>query len=121
MLYKEEYYRIVGIAMEVHRALGGGLAEGIYKDALEYEFKDQGIPFSREKPYFVLYKGKILNHIYYADFVVFDDIILEVKAAREISPDHYSQVINYLHLADSRLGILVNFNIRTLQHKRVIV
>lgn len=77
IVQKEEYYKIIGICMEVHRHLRGGLLEVVYKDALEYEFIKNNIPFEREKEYFIEYKDIILPHKFYADFVVFDDIILE--------------------------------------------
>jgi GxxExxY protein len=75
---KDENYTIVGLCMEVHRILGPGLLEIVYKDALEIEFKNHNIPYEREKRYDVEYKGYILPHNFYADFVVYDDIILEV-------------------------------------------
>ncbi len=106
--------------MEVHRILGGGLLEIVYKDALEYEFKKHNIPYKREKEYDIQYKEIVLAHKFYADFVVYDEIILEVKASKEIIDEYIAQTINYLKLADSDLGIIVNFNKKTLQHKRVI-
>ena len=117
---KEEYYKIVGICMEVHRILGGGLLEIIYKDALEYEFRKNNISFEREKKYDIKYKDIVLAHKFFADFVVYDEIILEVKASKEIIDEHTAQTINYLKLADSDLGIIVNFNKKSLQHKRII-
>ena len=117
---KEEYYKIVGFCMEVHKILGGGLLEIVYKDALEYEFRKHNIPYEREKEYDIQYKEIVLAHKFYADFVVYDEIILEVKASKEIIDEYTAQTINYLKLADSDLGIIVNFNKKTLQHKRVI-
>jgi GxxExxY protein len=117
---KEEYFKIVGICMEIHRILGGGLLEIVYKDALEYEFRKNNIPFQREKEYDIHYKDIVLAHKFYADFVVYDEIILEVKASKDIIDEHTAQTINYLKLADSDLGIIVNFNKKSLQHKRVI-
>ena len=106
--------------MEVHRILGGGLLEIVYKDALEYEFRKHNIPFEREKEYDIKYKDIVLAHKFYADFVVYDEIILEIKAAKEIIDEHTAQTINYLKLADSDLGIIINFNKKSLQHKRII-
>lgn len=120
IIQKEEYYKIVGICMEVHRNLGGGLLEIVYKDALEYEFSMNNIPFEREKEYFIEYKDIILPHKFYADFVVYDDIILEVKAIREIIDVHFAQTLNYVKLINGRLGIIANFNSRSLEHKRII-
>lgn len=117
---KEEYYKVVGICMEIHRILGGGLLEIVYKDALEYELRKHNIPFQREKEYYIKYKDIVLAHKFYADFIVYDEIILEIKASKNIIDEHIAQTINYLKLADSDLGIIVNFSKKSLEHKRVI-
>ncbi|MGG7033711.1 MAG: GxxExxY protein [Flavobacterium sp.] len=104
--------------MEVHRILGPGLLEIVYKDALEMEFKENNIPFEREKEFLINYKDKILPHKFYADFVVNDDIILEVKAVKEFSNEHIAQILNYLKLANSEIGLMVNFQTKSLQYKR---
>ena len=75
---QKECYQIIGICMEVHRILGKGLLEIVYKDAIEYEFKKEKILYERERKYEVEYKGIILPHYFYADFVVFDKIILRL-------------------------------------------
>ncbi|HYK56976.1 MAG TPA: GxxExxY protein, partial [Flavisolibacter sp.] len=80
IILKEESYQIVGICMEVHRELGLGFKEAVYKEALEIEFKEKNISYEREKLFTIEYKGKILRHKYPADFIVFDQIVLEVKA-----------------------------------------
>jgi GxxExxY protein len=121
LIYKDEYYKIIGICMEVHRILGGGLSEIIYKDALEYEFRQNNIAYEREKEYIVSYKGIILPHKFYADFVVYNNIILEIKAVSDIVEKHISQTINYIKLAKGELGIIVNFSNAVLQHKRIAV
>ena len=77
---QKETYKIIGVAMEIHKILGKGFSEIVYKDAFEYEFNERGIYFEREKEYLVNYKGKILAHKFYADFVVFDKIIVEIKS-----------------------------------------
>lgn len=115
---EEETYRIIGICMEVHRTLGPGLLEIIYKDALEIEFIENNIPFEREKEFAIEYKGRILPHRFYADFVVNGDVILEVKAVKEFSNEHVAQVLNYLKLANSEIGLMVNFQTKSLQYKR---
>ena len=117
---KNENYEIVGLCMEVHRILGPGLLEIVYKDALEIELKNNNIPYEREKEYNVEYKGIILSHKFYADFVVYDDIILEVKSVKEISNDHLAQTLNYMKLADTPIGIIANFQNKSLVHKRLI-
>lgn len=88
ILYQLESYQIMGILFDVHRNLGGGFSEIVYKDALEYEFKKANIPFEREKEYLVNYKDIILNHKFYADFVLFDKIILEIKSSDFLHPKH---------------------------------
>ena len=115
---EQETYKIIGICMEVHRNLGPGLLEIIYKDALEIEFKENNIPFEREKEFAIEYKGKILPHKFYADFVVNEDVILEVKAIKEFSNEHIAQILNYLKLSQSEIGLLVNFQTKSLQYKR---
>jgi GxxExxY protein len=120
-LYREEEtFKIIGICMEVHRNLGPGLLEVVYKDALEIEFKSNNIYFEREKEFSIEYKGVILPHKFYADFIVNEDIILEVKAVKEFSNEHTAQVLNYIKLSNSEIGLLVNFQNKSLQHKRLV-
>ena len=120
-LYREEEtFKIIGVCMEVHRNLGPGLLEVVYKDALEIEFKANDIPFEREKEFSIEYKGIILPHKFYADFIVNEDIVLEVKAIKEFSGEHTAQVLNYMKLSESEIGLLVNFQNKSLQHKRLV-
>ena len=107
--------------MEVHRILGSGLLEVVYKDALEYEFRKNNIPFEREKEFAIQYKDVILPHKFYADFIVFDEIILEIKIVKEFCDEHIAQTLNYINLSYNKLGIIVNFKNKSLQHKRIIV
>lgn len=118
---KEEYYKIVGLCMEVHRILGTGLCEIVYKDALEYGFIKNEIKFEREKEFNIKYKDIFLKHKFYADFIVSDDIVLEIKVAQEITKEQVAQTINYVNLAWSRLGIIVNFKNRSIEHRRIAV
>jgi GxxExxY protein len=96
LLYKEEIFQLVGLCMEIHRELGKGHDEVIYKDALVVELSRAAIPFSREKNYEITYKGVILPHYYYADFVVWDKILFEAKAIEKLTDSHIKQVLNYL-------------------------
>ena len=121
IVYKEESYQIIGKCMEVHNNLGAGFAEIVYKDALEYEFKKHNIPFEREKEYSVHYKDIILKHKFYADFVVFDTIIIELKSCEKIDTKHVAQCINYLKVSSNKLAILVNFNNKSLEYKRIVL
>lgn len=118
---QEENYKIIGICMEVHRILGPGLLEIVYKDALEIEFKNNNIPFEREKEFSIEYKGNILPHKFYADFIIYDEIILEIKTVKEINNEHIAQTLNYIKLADSQIGIIVNFQNKSLTHKRLVI
>ena len=106
--------------IEVHKNLGKGFSEIVNKDAFEYELKKINFSFEREKEYLVHYKDIILNHKFYADFVVLDKIIIEIKSADKIHEKHISQCLNYLHVSGHRLAILVNFNINSLEYKRII-
>ena len=121
LIYGEESFEIIGICMEVHNNLGPGFLEIVYKDALEYEFKKAGIEYQREKEYEVIYKDIILPHKFYADFVVFDKIILEVKAVNAISEKFIAQSINYLKVSDNKLALLVNFGELKLNYKRLVL
>lgn len=107
--------------MEIHRILGKGLLEIVYKDAIEYEFKTKKIPYEREKKYTVEYKGIVLPHYFFSDFVVFDKIILEIKSQKGIVDEHYSWVINYLGISKCPLGLIINFGENSLVAKRVIL
>ncbi len=119
--FKEESYQIIGKCFEVHKNLGAGFLEIVYKDALEYEFKKAGIYYEREKLYEVNYKGIALPHNFYADFVVYDSIILEVKGVSGIADEFIAQAINYLKVSQKRLVIVVNFGEMKLNYRRVIV
>ena len=118
---QEETYKIIGIAMEIHSVLGKGFSEIVYKDAFEYEFKKNNIFYEREKEYLVNYKDVILPHKFYADFVVYDKIILEVKSKRGIIEEHYSQVLNYLAISKLEVGLLINFHEKSLDYKRIVL
>lgn len=120
LIYKEEFYKIIGLCMEVHKTLGRGFLEIVYKDALEYEFKKNKISYEREKEYEIPYKEIILSHKYYADFVVFDKIILEVKAVNGIADEFIKQILNYLSASKNKLGIIINFGEDSLKYKRLV-
>ncbi|MCE3279384.1 MAG: NADH:ubiquinone oxidoreductase [Bacteroidetes bacterium] len=117
-LFQDETRQIIGISMEVHRVLGRGFSEIGYKDALEYELKKRGILFEREKSYKVNYKEIVLNHTFCADFVIFGNIIVEVKAKNGIVDDHSEQTINYLAVSKCPVGLLINFGESSLKFKR---
>jgi len=120
VLFKEESYKIIGCCLEVYNELGPGFLEVVYKDALEIEFQLNKIPYSREKIFEIKYKGKLLPRRYQADFVVYDQIILEVKHFRTLSNDNLAQTLNYLKVTGLKLGILANFGESSFNSKRVL-
>lgn len=105
--------------MEVHNNLGHGFLEIVYKDALEFEFKRNQIPYEREKEYPVNYKGILLPHRFFADFIVFEKIILEVKGVNGIHDEHVAQAINYLKVSKNEVALVVNFEEPKLTFKRI--
>ncbi|MFM2214111.1 MAG: hypothetical protein RL427_1374 [Bacteroidota bacterium] len=109
----------MGILFDIHNNLGSGFSEIVYKDALEYEFHNQSIPFEREKEYNVKYKDIVLKHKFYADFVVFNKIILELKSCESINDNHIAQCLNYLKVSNNKLAIIVNFTKDNLEYKRL--
>ena len=121
IMYKEECYKIIGACMNVHKELGPGFLEAVYQESLTLEFLEQGIPFLKEKDIRIFYKDKLLDKYYKADFLCFDNIIVEVKALSEISNDHISQLLNYLKATKLRVGLLVNFGSSSLVYKRLIL
>ncbi len=121
LLYKDEVYRLVGLCMEIHRELGKGHDEIIYKDALVIELERAGIPFARERRFEITYKGVLLPHFYYADFVVWHKILFEGKACACLTESHLKQVLNYLAASKLHLGLLVNFGADSLEWKRVVL
>ena len=121
LVYKEECFKIVGLCKEVHKLLGRGFFENVYKNALEYEFKNNNIPYLREKDYSIKYKDIVLSHKFYADFVVYDKIILEIKCGKNIIDEHVKQTLNYLAISKCLLGIIVNFGEDSLKYKRLVL
>lgn len=121
IIYKDESYAIVGALFDVYNNLGSGFSEIVYKDALEYEFRKLNIPFKREKEYSIAYKDIVLAHKFYADFVVFDKIILEIKSTENLNEKHLAQCINYLKVSNCKLAILANFHKDLLEHKRIVL
>jgi len=121
LIYKEESYKIIGAAMEVHKELGSGFLENVYQEALELEIQKQEIPYEREKLLNIFYKGQKLKKHYVADFVFYDKIVVELKALGELSSDHEAQVLNYLKASGFKLGLLLNFGTKSLQYKRMVL
>ena len=118
---QKETYLLNGIAMEIHRILGRGFLEIVYKDAFELELKNRNIHYIREKEFKVVYKTITLPHKFFADFIVMNDIIVEIKAQNGIADDHYSQTLNYLAVSKCKIGLIYNFGEPSLVIKRVIL
>lgn len=118
---QEETYKIIGIGMDIHRTLGKGFSEIVYKDAYEYEFKKNDIFYEREKEYLIRYKDTILPHKFYADLVVYNKIILEIKSKKGVIEEHYAQIMNYLAISGLEVGLLINFHEKSLEYKRIVM
>jgi GxxExxY protein len=109
LLYAEEVFRIQGAIFEVNRQMGSGFLEAVYQECLALEFESRQIPFVAQRPLLLTYKGRQLRQAYQADFICFETIIVELKAVRELTPEHRAQVLNYLSATGLKLGLLVNF------------
>ncbi|MEO2050600.1 MAG: GxxExxY protein [Allomuricauda sp.] len=121
IIYKNESYFVIGLCMDIHNELGKGFSEAVYSDALEMELKSNGVPFQREVRFDIIYKGEKLKHYYYADYLVDDKFILELKAVEKISNSHIKQTLNYLAASKMQLGLIINYGEDSLSYKRVIL
>jgi GxxExxY protein len=113
-------YAIIGAALEVHRELGCGFLEPVYQEALGLELKTQGVPFEREVKLPVFYTGHRLETHYQADFICYDNVIVELKALAKTGGLEQSQVLNYLKATGHRVGLLANFGAMSLQWQRLV-
>jgi GxxExxY protein len=114
---------IIGAAMQVHRALGPGLLEGAYEACLAHELATRELPFERQRPIPLTYGGEVIEVGFRADFIVEKAILLELKSVERLQPIHTAQVLTYLKLTGLQLGLLINFNVTSLQHgiRRVVL
>jgi len=127
-IYNEDQYPlqnetdlIIKTGIEIHKLLGAGFLEIVYKDAFEYEFRKNEIFYEREKEYTIQYKGIVLPHKFYADFIVFGKVIIEIKAkGGGIAEEDYAQAINYLKCSGCKVGLILNFGKIKLEIKRVV-
>ena len=103
--------KIIGAAIEVHKALGPGLLESSYQKCLSHELHLRGLACEDEKPLPLVYKGKKLDCGYKMDHVVENAIILELKSCEKLKPIHKAQLLTYLKLSGLKLGLLLNFNV----------
>jgi len=120
MLLEQETYKIIGACINVHKALGCGFLESVYQEALEKEMQKLQIPFVRHKKLQILFDGAPLDKFFVADFVCYEAIILEIKAATFLHQSNSDQVINYLKATNFTVGLLINFGESSLKWKRFI-
>lgn len=109
ILFKEESYRIIGACFEVYREKGNGFLEAVYQECLSIELAEQEIPFVEKPKMELRYKDRKLEQEYAPDFLCYDQIIVEIKAVKQLADEHRAQVINYLKSTGRELGLLVNF------------
>jgi GxxExxY protein len=105
--------RIIGAAIDVHKALGPGLLESAYQECLAHELSVRGVPFLRQVGVPVIYKGVTVDCAYRVDLLV-DGVVVELKSVTAIDPIHEAQLLTYMRLGHWRLGLLINFNVRVL-------
>ncbi len=120
-IYKEDTYKIIGAAQEVHKELGSGFLEVVYQDALEIEFNNNKIPYKREYALPIYYKNIKMNRVYHSDFLCYNKIIVETKSVNKIVDESYAQVMHYLKATKFKLGLIINFGEPSLKVKRIIL
>ena len=114
-------YGIIGAAFEVHKSLGPGFLEAVYREAHSIELAERGIPFSREVEIPVFYKGKELQTGYRSDFVCHASIVVENKAISKIGDIEMAQVLNYLRATGFQKALLFNFGAQSLEKRRLVM
>ena len=117
LIYQEESKTLLGLAMLLHRELGCGFKEKVYQDAFEVLLKENNIPYEREKHIKLTYHGVELEHDYFYDFLCYGKIGVELKANSVITGEYESQIINYIHVGNHQLGLLLNFGTTSLQYR----
>ena len=108
-LYKDRMYQIIGAAMALYNEIGSGYSEPIYQECLSVVCSEKNIPWEREKMLKMYFHGVELEKTYKADFVCYDDIIVELKAVSEILNEHRAQLFNYMRITNTKFGLLINF------------
>src|SRR5690242_7769843 len=120
LIFADETFRIRAAVFEVNRVMGAGFLEAVYQECLGLEFQDRGIEFTATLPLKLAYKGRPLRQTYVPDFVCFDRILVEIKATRELAPEHRAQVLNYLRASGLKVGLLVNFGAAPAKIERLV-
>ena len=122
LLLKDEVYAIIGAAFEVYNTLGSGFLEAVYQEALAIEFRFRQIPFQEQAPVAIDYKGEPLKTKYYADFLCYSEILVEIKAQDCLTSTNEAQLLNYMHGTKLPVGLLINFgNASKLEWKRFVL
>jgi GxxExxY protein len=119
LLLGDEVYAIVGAAMEVSNVLGCGFLEAVYQEALELELGERMIPFARQVEIGITYKGKELAKKYVPDLICFGQVIVEIKAVKQLTSVEDAQLLNYLKATGRPVGVLLNFGTPKLEWKRM--
>jgi GxxExxY protein len=109
LLFRDECYAIQGAVFEVYREMGSGFLEAVYQECLEKELRRRDIPFIAQQELKLFYKGEELKQTYRPDLICCETILVELKALRDLTGEHRSQVLNYLKATGLRLGLLINF------------
>ena len=121
-IYKDEGYRLMGAAFEVHNVQGYGMAEEIYQECLEIELEMRGIPFKAKQELRCFYKERELKRRYVPDLFVFDALVVALKAVTQLLPEHEAQLINYMRITKQPVGYLINYGSKGgLEWKRFIL
>ncbi|MEA2045211.1 MAG: GxxExxY protein [Euryarchaeota archaeon] len=120
LILKDEFYQIVGAAMEVSNQLGCGFLEAVYQEALEIELAERRSAHVPQKRIAISYKGRVLKKVYVADFLCHDRIVVEIKAIKAITGIEKAQLLNYLKATNLPLGLIVNFGTPKLEWKRYV-
>ena len=120
LIFKDEVYQIVGAAMEVSNHLGCGFLEAVYQEALSLEFSERQIPHVQQKRIQIKYKNTILQKHYMADFLCYEQIIVEIKAIKQLTTIEEAQILNYLKATGHPVGLLLNFGSPRLEWERYV-
>ena len=113
-------YKIIAAAIEVHRNLGPGLLESVYRLCMESELRNHGLQFQRELGIPLFYKERELNQCFRLDFLVENEVVLELKSVEVMLPVHNAQLLTYLKLTRKQIGLLINFNVPVLKDGVVV-
>ena len=120
IIYKDLSYKVIGLAMEIHKKLGYGFLEKVYENALMVIFKRNNIKAEQQKKIKIIFMNEIVGD-YIADVLVEDKIIIELKCVSSINSAHKAQVSNYLKATGIKLGLIINFSKKSLEYERVVL